>query len=359
MGLLTTQERYQLIDLLTHLPHASDPGVRNQLLYALPHAMSAQVDFHAAPQTHFTSIVNIVDEYSQEPYDGEWPLLLFMKEAQFQGIALTKSSQQFNALLYTIETRIEQCMAWSDTFVQLEPQETQQFERMIDATRGLHCPVDWRARMCASELATCLICYQGYSPKEQGTGFLIGRNLLMTNYHVVSDLIEGRILDQDVRFLFDYKTPDGPPTGKNVSFYGLSPDGCLTFSPQDKLDFALLCLQHNAGDEEIQGYGPRGWLIPTKHEFLSGEPLFILQHPDGKKLKFAFDAITRTQRTRIDYRTNTGNCSSGSPCFTLGWDLVALHQGYDKAVPGKPNNGIPFNAILEQRDIQVILGQHT
>jgi hypothetical protein len=354
MGLLTTQERYQLIDLLTHLPHSSDPGVRNQLLSALPHSLRTQIAFYPAPKSHFISMVNIVDEYSQEPYDGEWPLLLFMREACFQGIAQSPTGKQLSTLLYAVQMRIDQRMAWNDTFAHLEPQSTQQFERMVDSARGLHCPVDWRAKMRASELATCLIRYRGHAPEAQGTGFLVARDLIMTNYHVVYDVFEGRVPDKDVRFLFDYKTLEGSATD-TVCSYTLAPNGCRTYSPQDKLDFALLRIQGNAGDEEIHGYGRRGWLQPKKHEFLSCEPLFILQHPDGGTLKFAFDAITRIQPTRIDYRTNTSNCSSGSPCFTLNWDLVALHQGYDKAAIEQTNHGIPFNALLERRDLQAML----
>jgi hypothetical protein len=61
--------------------------------------------------------------------------------------------------------------------------------------------------------------------------------------------------------------------------------------------------------------------------------------------------------TRVRYRTNTDEGSSGSPCFDDRWNLVALHHAGDpKFAPlyhPEYNQGIPFAAIralLEQRN---------
>ncbi|HMA34789.1 MAG TPA: trypsin-like peptidase domain-containing protein, partial [Chloroflexia bacterium] len=115
-----------------------------------------------------------------------------------------------------------------------------------------------------------------------------------------------------------------------------------------------------AGEEMLpdQPTVPRGWLTPEEHEFVAGEPLFILQHPAGDPLRVAFDRVVRVpqgaQSTRITYRTNTKRGSSGSPCFTINWGLVALHHGFDEDDPEHPNEGIPFAAMLGQ--VQAALG---
>jgi hypothetical protein len=95
-----------------------------------------------------------------------------------------------------------------------------------------------------------------------------------------------------------------------------------------------------------------------KYHFQSGEPLFIVQHPDGGPLKFAFDRVKVSDDYRVSYLTNTGDGSSGAPCFNLIWDLVALHRGvvHPAIDPQAPNMGIPFSRILEQPRVLEVLG---
>jgi hypothetical protein len=45
----------------------------------------------------------------------------------------------------------------------------------------------------------------------------------------------------------------------------------------------------------------------------------------------------------VFYLANTLEGSSGSPCFSDRWDLVALHRGSDDL----SNVGVPFTAILD------------
>lgn len=42
-------------------------------------------------------------------------------------------------------------------------------------------------------------------PGGGGTGFLVGPDLIMTNYHVIDPVIQGKAKWQDVRCRFDYK----------------------------------------------------------------------------------------------------------------------------------------------------------
>jgi V8-like Glu-specific endopeptidase len=70
--------------------------------------------------------------------------------------------------------------------------------------------------------------------------------------------------------------------------------------------------------------------------------------------------------TRVRYRTNTEAGSSGSPCFDINWNLIALHHlgdpNYDQLHKPEYNQGIPISAIvqlLEHRGIRDQLGDHT
>ena len=151
---------------------------------------------------------------------------------------------------------------------------------------------------------------------------------------------------------FDCVGPDDAPS--RGQSYRPASQWLITSSPVHELDFVLLRLagQPDTVAPSTDPNGPpRGFLVPKTHDFLVGEPLVIIQHPGGRPRRFAVDRIKRVQQngTRIAYAADTDYGSSGSPCFTATFDLVALHQGfYSKSVdPEQPNKGIPFNKILE------------
>lgn len=109
----------------------------------------------------------------------------------------------------------------------------------------------------------------------------------------------------------------------------------------------------------------RGWIQVTNEEyaFLPHSPLIIMQHPKGEPLKLALDTdaiiSVNANSTRVTYKTNTEPGSSGSPCFNLNWDLVALHHSGDASFKPEYNEGIPLSAILallKQRGLRDIIG---
>jgi hypothetical protein len=170
----------------------------------------------------------------------------------------------------------------------------------------------------------------------------------------------------EIRCRFDYvKLADGSlQPGQLV---GLHADGCLTHSsystaeasakPDDplptpaELDYALLRLDTSVGEQQVEGK-KRGWIgLPTQPFPLpENAPLLIMQHPEGQPMKLALDTqsvIARNSNgTRVRYHTNTERGSSGSPCFTMDWDIVALHHYGDPAWQ-RPlfNQGVPIELI--------------
>jgi hypothetical protein len=100
------------------------------------------------------------------------------------------------------------------------------------------------------------------------------------------------------------------------------------------------------------------------HDFAANPALFILQHPNAEPLKLALDneavIAVNGNGTRVRYRTNTEGGSSGSPCFSANWELVALHHAGDPAWVPRYNEGVPLPAILrllEQRGKAAVLAQ--
>jgi V8-like Glu-specific endopeptidase len=86
--------------------------------------------------------------------------------------------------------------------------------------------------------------------------------------------------------------------------------------------------------------------------FKPGMGLIIVQHPRGGPMKLAIDTKAVTEvtanQTRVRYRTNTEPGSSGSPCFTMGWELAALHHSGNPELQARYNEGVPLDTICDQ-----------
>lgn len=220
----------------------------------------------------------------------------------------------------------------------------------------------WLERLIQIERRVCRVELGG---NAIGTGFLIGPDAVLTNWHVVEKVkAEGKLGALGCRFDF-VRLPDGTQqAGQLVALHG---DGCLTFSsysaaeatknPEnpaptpDELDYAVLGLATAVGEQPVGGT-KRGWIALPKEALPLPEnaPLLIVQHPEGAPMKLAMDTQAvigaNANGTRVRYRTNTDPGSSGSPCFTMDWDLVALHHYGDPAWQNPLfNQGVPIELV--------------
>jgi hypothetical protein len=188
----------------------------------------------------------------------------------------------------------------------------------------------WRARMAAAERCVCRIeVHHKGAWLGIASGALIGSDVVLTNAHVVIDI--GPL---PARAQFDYAIDAG-----GAETAGPAIDLVAAPVAQDvDLDVAVLRLA-----QPVAAGGARGWLAPVRHRFATGEPLLILQHPGADRLKICVGSVTRATPQRVSYTTNTARGSSGSPCFTMAWQLVALHSTGDTG----GNSGIPAGAILD------------
>ena len=250
-------------------------------------------------------------------------------------------------------------------------------EKLIRQTNSFLDVVKWREALARIEPTVCRIEIPTGQGPVYGTGFLLGSNAVMTNYHVVQAVIPGatggllgqlRAAPGDVVLRFDYKRLADGTTFDGTLFKLAAADWLIDSSPVDELDYALLRVDGTPGDDPVGGQKQapvRGFLTPKKdHTFDLDSPLFIVQHPKGAPLQLALDtnAITGVYEggNRVRYRTNTLPGSSGSPCFNANWELVALHHSGDPDFNPAYNEGIPFAAImklLEQRNVLDALGK--
>ncbi|MBX3434151.1 MAG: trypsin-like peptidase domain-containing protein [Pirellulales bacterium] len=251
----------------------------------------------------------------------------------------------------------------------------QQTRRQLERTVKQRIPqvssAVWRSRQTAVEGQVGRVEYDG---APVGTGFLVGPDALLTNYHVAESWLDNPAAARLVAVRFDHKVAADNVLASGV-VVRLHPDQWLLdaspYAPCEKrsgaagrpqnheLDYALLRLARPIGDEE---YSPdaysnprrRGWIELPDHlpELPLRAPLVIVQHPHGAPQTLALDSEAflgfTAERNRMRYTTNTESGSSGSPVFDFRWTLIALHHLGDPAfddLSPEYNQGIPANVI--------------
>jgi V8-like Glu-specific endopeptidase len=242
---------------------------------------------------------------------------------------------------------------------------TPEQERIVRETLKFLPISQWRSRLGEVEVQVCRV----ETGTSFGTGFLVGPDLVMTNYHVVAGVLTGKNPASNVVFRFDYRQlADGKTLNAGTTFKlhdsdWRVDDSSYSLEDPDKLDYALLRLASSPGNMPVipgdPNGRPRGWFkVPTGSVSLkAGDPLHIVQHPDARPLELALDTeavIGLTGNgTRVRYRTNTEPGSSGSPCCDANWNLVALHHVGDPKYgsltkKGDWNQGVLFDAIVRR-----------
>lgn len=260
---------------------------------------------------------------------------------------------------------------------------SQELELIVKANAGFLDVATWRSALGKAEMCVCRIEVNLNSGQTAyGTGFLVGPDKVITNYHVIEPVLKKLAKAEKLILRFDYKRLEDGTTLNSGTVYSLdnavSDDWLIASSPysqadlanspagllprDEELDFALLKVKGKPATERIsksfEADAPlRGFLeIPeTPVQIEPGEPVLILQHPEGDYLKLAIDTEAglkyNDNHTRVHYTTNTLPGSSGSPCFNFHWRLVALHHAgdpnYSSLHKAEYNQGIPFSKIWE------------
>lgn len=209
---------------------------------------------------------------------------------------------------------------------------------------------------------------------QLGSGFLVGPNLLLTNFHVVRRLINKELERGAVICRFDHLS--GSASGASA---GLGEDWCIDHASwassdefvgggaptADDLDYALVRLNSDVGSGLVHG-AERGWLriAADPPPVLKDDLLFVVQHParveqqEGAQ-RIAFGVVMGFEHDdrRIRYDTGTTPGSSGSPAFTVDLQPTALHQGSEPLIDTsrRPvasqrtyNQGIPLRLIIRR-----------
>lgn len=204
------------------------------------------------------------------------------------------------------------------------------------------------------------------TPVKKGTGFLVSPDRVLTNFHVVKELIENKSLEEHTVCRFDYRGLEGDvaPVGKP---YKLAANGVLAKSPYSQsdlsgdgdpgpgeLDYALLQLTEKVGNTPGSDNKERGWfnLVTESSVVAMRDFIVIAQHAEAQPLEIAWGHVVGfpAAGSRLRYDTTTEAGSSGSPCFTIDLNILALHHAAEPKNKPTYNQAVPL--WLVARDLK-------
>lgn len=213
----------------------------------------------------------------------------------------------------------------------------------------------WAGRLVTAGKKICRISYALDAGDVRGTGFLLARDLVLTNYHVMEGVIRGKAGAATVQINFGYaETEQGISAGQVVR---LSADWNVASAPYSaadaheggqpepgELDFTLMRLAQPVGDT-------LGWFkLQDVRPKVGDTIVFVLQHPEGKPLKQSIGMLRdSTTPLRLRYDADTEPGSSGAAVLDQRLELVALHHAGDPnfKTTASYNQGVPIALIRE------------
>jgi len=181
--------------------------------------------------------------------------------------------------------------------------------------------------------------------KATGSGFMITRDLLVTNCHVIPD--EAAAKEASACFFEEFPDPERKGILRRLPVRANSaPGNALVFTGKN-LDISILRLSEAP---ELRRYPA---LRPRKIE--QGARVAIIQHPGGfpKQISLQNNQVGYADGRIVQYYTSTQGGSSGSPVFDEDFAVVAIHHGWVEA-PGigdrvaYRNQGTSVVAMLEE-----------
>lgn len=214
--------------------------------------------------------------------------------------------------------------------------------------------------------AVCRIEYADQIPAGGGTGFLVGSDLVLTNWHVIRRVIDAPGTVSQLRFRFDlFSVAAAADSGGRVANAADKSPAVLWWRPaggvelsggrrepsKEELDYALVRLSEPVGNDVLPDTGGRRGHMPfgrAAPEPVDGSTLMILQHPLRGELQFALGTILGRNDTgsRLLHSAATQHGSSGSPVLDAELGLIALHNG---ARFGSPRAVQAFNTAVPVR----------
>lgn len=199
----------------------------------------------------------------------------------------------------------------------------------------------------------------------QGTGFLVGPGVFLTNNHV----IKSAALASGMQVQFDYEADDDG-SQRPVTVFSFAPGKLFVSDPVEGLDYTLIAIGDRlSGGRAITefGYIP---LSDASDKHALGEIANIVQHPLGglKQIVVRENSLVSRDETAqvLHYLADTDQGSSGALVCNNEWEAIALHHWGGPFLEvtdanGQPlrrdiNEGIRISAIVKDLGLKVAAG---
>jgi endonuclease G len=196
----------------------------------------------------------------------------------------------------------------------------------------------------------------------QGSGFLVGPNLFLTNHHVIQTAADAARFQVQ----FDYERDKFNELRQPTSFL-LDPELCFVTDGIDGLDYTLIGIgPRRRGQRALDEFG---FLVLSNagDKHMLGEIANVVQHPDGRHKELVLrenHLVARDETLHVlHYVADTEQGSSGSPVFNNEWEPIALHHWGGPwhevmGTDGKPlakeiNEGIRISAIVDDLETRL------
>nr|WP_315428169.1 serine protease [uncultured Albidiferax sp.] len=235
---------------------------------------------------------------------------------------------------------------------------------------------------------TCTVCAVAVQDEIKGSGFLIGPDLVLTNFHVIPSYFKAspnnpKVFEQngdgkDLKFVFDYRSEPPPdlsgaqPAKADSTLIVHAADAWLVHArrfrdwdgeanatmPVDKeFDYAVIRLASAVGNRpsRVSGGAMRGWLpLPeVAPGYVEPRRVLVFQHPEGTSQKWDVGEFVKldASSTRVWYSVSTAHGSSGGAAVSANGALFALHNAEVDAtltgLQGRVNQGVRIDTIAK------------